>query len=399
MKQLFVNNTGKTLIEEKGFLVADTSALPALITKYTFIKEKWGALYLLNFVDADSINFSSHDIVKDIFYREMSSFRINTNAGALFYIKVFVTSRGISSDDAENIMEYSSHSIVKRTSFIPVIMDFSSNRVIVNHDRSFDRVGIIPHLEKSVEMADGFHEIHDMEIIQSTAEKARGYGELQSIRQQKKPFITYMLIALNILLFLLMELAGGTENPYVLAYFGIKINSLIVEGQYWRLLSSAFIHIGFAHIAFNMYGLFNLGSLVEKIYGSKKYLFIYIAAALSGSISSFIFSPIPSAGASGAIFGLFGALLYLGRRRPGLFSTSFGTNILVVLVFNLVYGFTAGGIDNYAHIGGLIGGYLASEGVGLISDKKLDARRITCLVLSIALIILGFYLGIVRNTI
>lgn len=399
MKYLLVNNTGKKLIEEKGFFVADTSSLPALITKYTFIKEKWGVLYLLNFVDTDNISFNNHDIIKDSFYKEMSFFKINTNANTLFYIKVFVTSKGLSLDDIDNILKYSSHSIVKRSSFVPVILDLQANRVIMNPDRNFDKIGIIPVLEKSLDDKDYFNEITDLERIQTSADENRGYRELQNSRQPTRPVITYILIALNIGLFALMEFAGGTQNPYVLMYFGIKINSLIVEGQYWRLLSSAFIHIGFAHIAFNMYGLFNLGTLVEKIYGSKKYLFIYLTAALWGSISSFIFSPIPSAGASGAIFGLFGALLYLGRRRPRLFSTSFGTNVLIVLGFNLVYGFTAGGIDNFAHIGGLIGGYLSSGAAGLATDEKPDVKRTVSLILSIALIILGLFLGIKKNTI
>jgi len=211
-------------------------------------------------------------------------------------------------------------------------------------------------------------------------------------------FITYFLMAVNIVLFIIMELSGGTEDPNTLIRFGAKINSLIIKGQYWRFLTSAFIHIGLPHIAFNMYGLFNIGSLVESLYGHKKYVFIYLSAALWGSASSFVFSTIPSAGASGAIFGLFGALLYLGRKIPGLFSTSFGINILVVLGFNLFYGFTNTGIDNYAHIGGLIGGYMAASGAGLKFEKRHDTKHLAIIALSIIIFISGVFYGIKSNT-
>jgi len=222
----------------------------------------------------------------------------------------------------------------------------------------------------------------------------------QTIYHEKpfKPIVTYSLIAINIVIFIAMELYGGSQNSEVLRKFGAKVNFLIINGEYWRFITSAFLHIGIPHIVFNMYGLYNLGSLVERIYGSKKYLFIYLMAALWGSAGSFIFSPVTSAGASGAIFGLFGALLYLGQKIPRIFSTSFGINILVVIGFNLIYGFTNSGIDNYAHICGLIGGYLCANITGLKYEKIFKKKKILILGTSLAVLALGILWGVKATT-
>lgn len=112
------------------------------------------------------------------------------------------------------------------------------------------------------------------------------------------------------------------------------------------------LHIGLLHLLMNTLALFYLGSAVERVYGNIRFLFIYLAAGFGGTLASFIFSPTLSAGASGAIFGCFGALLYFGLIYPSLFFRTMGFNILVVLGINLAFGFTIPGIDNAGHIGG-----------------------------------------------
>lgn len=398
MKELLVNHTGKKLIEKNGFFIADTSPLPAIIGKHTFLKDKWGKLYIINFINMDLINFSDHDMVKKSFYEEMYFFKTRTNANAVVYFKVFVSEQKISQEITDSIMGYYMNSMVKKVSFVPVIVTLSNKKVISNMRKSTDGIGLISTLESSLKEHNVHSVIYDLEEVQKSIQQETGYTELQNNDKHSRPYITYFLVAINILIFIIMEISGGTQDPDILRKFGIKVNSLIIQGEYWRLLSSAFIHIGFAHIAFNMYGLYNLGALVERIYGSKRYLSIYLFAALSGSISSFIFSTVPSAGASGAIFGLFGALLYLGWQKPRLFTTSFGTNILIVLGFNLVYGFTATGIDNFAHIGGLIGGFLCASITGFKNHKILNAKKILAFILSLVLLFSGVLAGIKRNT-
>jgi len=182
------------------------------------------------------------------------------------------------------------------------------------------------------------------------------------------PFLTYALIGMNLAYFLLMVLAGlhlfpnpveGSIDQRVLIDFGAKVNTLIQAGEVWRLFSSTFIHIGIIHLAFNLYALWALGPLTEEGLGHRRFFIIYILSGLGGSVASFLFSSALSAGASGAIFGLLGALLYYSYKRPALWKSGLGMNLLVVILVNLGFGFVQPGIDNFAHLGGLITGATA----------------------------------------
>ncbi len=173
------------------------------------------------------------------------------------------------------------------------------------------------------------------------------------------PFLTYILLSINLVVFLLMTLAGGSTDQRVLILFGAKVNSLIQAGEIWRLLTSTFIHIGFMHLAFNLYALWSLGPFLEERIGHWRFLIIYILSGLGGSIASFLFSPALSAGASGSIFGLLGALLYYSLKRPSLWKSGLGMNLVIVLLINFGFGLTQPGIDNFAHLGGLIMGIVS----------------------------------------
>lgn len=184
----------------------------------------------------------------------------------------------------------------------------------------------------------------------------------QTIQAEKLflPFFTYALLSINLIVFVLMTLAGGSTEQRVLIAFGAKVNTLIKEGEYWRLITSMFIHIGVIHLFFNLYALKSLGSLAEEAFGHRKYLLIYLLAGLGGSLASFIFSPALSAGASGAIFGLLGALAYYSYKRPNLWKSGLGMNLMIVILVNIGFGFIQPGIDNFAHLGGLLTGTLLS---------------------------------------
>lgn len=172
----------------------------------------------------------------------------------------------------------------------------------------------------------------------------------------KNFYVTYTFIIIIIAVFLLMTLAGGTTNSRILILFGAKVNSLIEAGQYWRLLTSVFIHIGFTHLLFNSYALFVLGKYSEKIFGHGKLIMLFIISGLTGSTLSYLMSPHLSAGASGGIFGLLGAIVVYGWDNQFLRSSGLITNLMIILGLNLVLGMIIPGLDNYAHLGGLIGG-------------------------------------------
>lgn len=212
------------------------------------------------------------------------------------------------------------------------------------------------------------HEFTETEIaaeIEKTVYALSEYVKVQQKRAESilmygKPMFTYILIAINVFIFILLEINGGSNNPYTLIEFGAKYNPAILEGEWWRLFSSMFLHVGILHLLMNMLALYYLGTLVERIYGKWRFLLIYLLGGLGGSLASFVFTVNIAAGASGAIFGLFGALLFFGIMYRDLFFRTMGSNIFIVIGINIVFGFTIPQIDNAAHIGGLIAGFIAT---------------------------------------
>ncbi|MFJ5715364.1 rhomboid family intramembrane serine protease [Neobacillus sp. NPDC093127] len=182
----------------------------------------------------------------------------------------------------------------------------------------------------------------------------------RAILLNSKPIFTYVFIAIQLVVFLWLELHGGSTNNSTLTKYGAKVNQLIYEGEWWRFITPVFLHIGFLHLALNTLALYFLGITVERIFGNVRFAFIYLFAGVTGVISSFLFSSILSAGASGAIYGCFGALLFFGMIYPKLFFRTMGVNLIVVLAINLMFSSAAPGIDNAGHLGGLAGGFLAA---------------------------------------
>lgn len=171
--------------------------------------------------------------------------------------------------------------------------------------------------------------------------------------------LAWTLTGINVVIWLAMELAGGSTSSRTLVDFGAKVNSLIARGEYWRLLTSVFLHIGLLHLLFNMFALLSIGRLAESIYGHARFLAIYLVSGVSGALFSYLFSRSPSAGASGAIFGVAGALaVFYAANRPARPIAGQGQlgGILMLLAFNGIYGFLQPGVDNWGHAGGLISG-------------------------------------------
>lgn len=180
----------------------------------------------------------------------------------------------------------------------------------------------------------------------------------------RKYKVTYTIIILNVLMYLIESIKSRNLidiNIYTLIQMGAKVNILINRGEIYRLITSTFLHGGIMHILFNMSALNIIGKEVEYIYGSKKYILIYILSALSGSLFSYLFNPNSvSVGASGAIFGLLGAMLVFGLKEKNKIGKQYVKNILETLAINVIIGITISNIDNYAHLGGLIMGALSA---------------------------------------
>ncbi|WP_404453014.1 rhomboid family intramembrane serine protease [Virgibacillus necropolis] len=200
--------------------------------------------------------------------------------------------------------------------------------------------------------------------------------EIKTVFSYGKPFLTYILLGINILIYIYLELNGDSTYTETLINYGAKYNPAIVDGEWWRIISSMFLHIGLLHLLMNMLALYYLGTTVERIYGSVRFLFIYMLAGIGGGLASFAFTSNVSAGASGALFGLFGALLLFGLMNKKLFFQTMGRGIIVLIGFNLIFGFSMPQIDNSAHIGGLITGFIASVIVFLPKKKKIGYQLI-----------------------
>ncbi len=190
-----------------------------------------------------------------------------------------------------------------------------------------------------------------------------GYPPQQSARlamPQGVPYVTYTILGLTILVYLAQMLSEALLGTDVPAFLGMKINELIVEGQLWRLFTPALLHGSIMHIGFNMYALVVIGSGLERFFGHGRYLLLYLAGAFAGNVLSFLISPNPSLGASTAVFGLLGAqavFLYRHRELFGNQARAALQNVLVIAGINFVIGLQPG-IDNWGHLGGLLGGLI-----------------------------------------
>lgn len=218
----------------------------------------------------------------------------------------------------------------------------------------------------------------------------------EKIFSYKQPIVTYIIMAICIILFILMELSGGSTNSQTLLKYGANLDVLVKNGEYYRLFTCIFLHIGIMHLLCNMYSLYIIGREVENLFGKIKYIIIFILSGIFGSIMSLAFTHNTiSAGASGAIFGLLGALLYFGMHYRTYLGETIKRSIIPIIVVNLIIGFFAEGIDLAAHIGGLVGGVLVAMMVG-VPDKSKTKDIINGTILTIIYLIFISYLAFWR---
>ncbi len=195
------------------------------------------------------------------------------------------------------------------------------------------------------------------------------YYELQSDRKRPGarkyvPFMTLCFFALNVLFFLWLEWNGSTEDGSFMMEHGTMVPFLVVEWkQYYRLVTACFMHFGISHLFNNMLLLCYLGVRLEKYMGHVKFAILYLICGVGGNVLSLIFYMLTdpyvnSAGASGAVFGVVGGILWVVLRHKGRLADLTSRQLLMMIIFSLYSGFSDGGINNAAHIGGLILGFL-----------------------------------------
>ena len=170
---------------------------------------------------------------------------------------------------------------------------------------------------------------------------------------------TYSLIAITLVVFLGQFLSVEFFQFDWLLVLGVKSGPEILSGEIWRFITPMFLHLSLPHVLINMYSLYAIGPAVERFFGTTRFIAVYLLCGIAGVILSLAFSPYPSAGASGAIFGLLGSLgafLYLHRDLFGRFGRQQLRQIVFVALLNLGFGLAVDGIDNWGHLGGLLAG-------------------------------------------
>lgn len=210
--------------------------------------------------------------------------------------------------------------------------------------------------------------------------------------------VTHLFLAIQIVIFLLMTLNGGSTNVLTLILFGAKFNPAIAQGEWWRLIAPMFIHIGFTHILVNSITLYYLGTQMEILYGSLRFALIYLLSGLMGNLMSFAFNDSISAGASTSLFGLFAAAIVLGRQFPYNSGIQLMARNFTMLIFlNFFFGFFSSAVDNFGHLGGALGGALAAVFIAMPrTAKSQNGQRILFLVIYFVSAIFFAYSGLMR---
>lgn len=193
--------------------------------------------------------------------------------------------------------------------------------------------------------------------------------------------------------FIVMTLAGGTENNHTLINFGAEYGPLIRAGQLWRLVTPIFIHIGYQHLILNLIVLYFLGRIIERYFGHWRYLIIFLVSGVVGNLMSFAFETGISAGSSTSIFGLFGAFFVLHLKlKDNLFIQNNTKTFLMFIILNFIFDLFMPSISLIGHLGGLIGGFLISQVIGIKGFKTLNKKGIIFYANALIIVIIGLYL-------
>lgn len=392
MDQQVIERLIKTLIVKKDyFLLRDQTGAAHLRNDINMMVKECGRY--LNYIQIINGNGCALEwIEKWLNEEDEVLLRLRQKVDMVYPYTIVVFEGEVDHEKEAFIRKWQEEHLTEHGNYKCFIVDASHEKV----DKLFSRATRDDGLSKTLEQVVRKKEEEEWEsqgVEELIARQLEGY----TIEYKTgKPFITYILIALNVLIFLALlafEQQTGKSYDELLITYGAKVNDLILEGEYWRLFTAIFLHGGIMHLIVNCYSLFALGTLVERLFGRGKFLGSYLVAGVLGNIISFMFVRGYSVGASGAIFGLMGMLLYYGIEKPVQFKKYFSRGVLITIVINLGYGFSVSGIDNCAHLGGLVGGFLAIGMFSKSEKKKWYTNRLLYLLVLIAVTVGGLYYG------
>lgn len=266
------------------------------------------------------------------------------------------------------------------------VLDFKKNKVVSS---------FFPNVKKNI-LNDKMDPIDFFKLTDDMNKKTiKNEKKLAKIFSQKKPVITYLLIVLNVMMFMFSFVFPDLTSMFSNTYLGLQ------AGQYYRVLTSMFFHGGIIHLFCNMYALYMIGPQVERYYGKRRFAFIYFVSGLLGSIFSCAFMSETTAlyggsiGASGAIFGLLGSIAYFSYYYRATLQDSLRNSVTPVIVSNLLLSILVPGIDFFGHLGGLIGGLLTSMVIG-IGDKGRKSDQINGAIVLVLMFVFMIYMTLGR---
>ena len=298
-------------------------------------------LYLINIIPLNDSYTYPKDMINE-FTDKISHNVNNVNANKIIILNLLI------SNDTSRIVEENNYTPDFDEPIIEInwIIHDNLEQLIIPDKQVKDVIGIQKSINKTLKADDNGYRINKIQ------------------ENNEKPYLTYILIVINILVFINMEISGGTTNNYNLVKFGaIDAFSFFKKGEYYRMITSMFIHIGFTHLFFNCCSLYILGIRLEKYMKKWQYLILYIMSGIIGGLTSITIDMlnnrvIISAGASGAIYGILGAILIYSY----IYKTQIGELSYYIIILMLIIGIAIGcmntSISNNAHIGGFVGGSL-----------------------------------------
>lgn len=312
------------------------------------------SLYLINIISLDN----SYTFNKDKFreYKNITGKQFSQiNANKIILLNLLLT------DDVEDIY--------KDVDYTP---DFDDEIIDINWIINANKEElIIP--SKQVSRVIGL----EKDIRKLLKSDNQSYIREKILVNNNKPFITYSLIIINIIIWILMELAGGTTNTEVLVKYGaIDSFSFFIKHEYYRLITSMFIHIGIFHLLYNIFAIYIFGSRLEKHMKTWSFILLYVLSGFSGGMLSIVVDYINnrviiSAGASGAIYGIIGAILIYSiiyRKEIGGLTSS---TLFIMFIIGIAFGSMNPQISNLAHLGGFIGGAIVAYIITKIQQKTI----------------------------
>lgn len=292
--------------------------------------------------------------------------------------------------------------LMTRLNVLVINLDTYSSRLLETHRKYIKIVHVTQpsDLTEDVELQDIFTNLKQVkldrpivdlitEMHHSTKEKAMNVKKM--LMFQSKSVVTYVFLALLIGIFAFLQFKPIDEWGAAIAIeYGAKYNPLILKGEYYRLFTSALLHLDLFHLLFNVVFIYQFGKIVEHMFGWWRMLILIITSAIFGNLCSYAFIEGPSLGASTVAYGLLGALLFLGIENRKMFMHFVRTLVLPILLFSLLWAVIEPTIDFYGHIGGFLGGFLIASIMGLPNQRYYISRTLLAGA-TIVLLVVGLF--------